>query len=45
MFAKLKGLLSGPQVPAASGGTGAVPDPAPAPAPAPAKVGYLHALP
>ncbi|XP_022609746.1 cyclic nucleotide-gated cation channel beta-3-like [Seriola dumerili] len=37
MFGKLKGLLSGPQVPAAPGTTRDAPDPAPAPAPAPAK--------
>ncbi len=38
MFSKLKGLFSGPQVPAASGGNGVAPAPAPAPAPDPAKV-------
>ncbi|XP_035475158.2 cyclic nucleotide-gated cation channel beta-3-like isoform X1 [Scophthalmus maximus] len=36
MFSKFKGLLSGPQVPAAPGTTRVAPDPAPAPAPAPA---------
>ncbi|KAM9839659.1 cyclic nucleotide-gated channel beta-3-like [Aulostomus maculatus] len=36
MFGKLKGLLSGPQMPAASGGTRVAPDPAPQPAPPPA---------
>ncbi|XP_039983451.1 cyclic nucleotide-gated cation channel beta-3-like [Xiphias gladius] len=34
MFGKLKGLLSGPQVPAAPGTTRVAPDPDPAPAPA-----------
>ncbi|XP_035981212.1 cyclic nucleotide-gated cation channel beta-3 isoform X2 [Fundulus heteroclitus] len=36
MFAKFKGLFSGPQVPTDSGTIKAAPDPAPTPAPAPA---------
>lgn len=38
MFAKLRGFLSGPQVPAASGSDVAATTAAPAQAPAPAKV-------
>lgn len=47
MFAKFKGLFSGPQVPADSGTTIASPAPAPAPAPppAPAKVRHLVNMP
>lgn len=35
MFGKLKGLLSGPRVPEATGTPGVAPDPAPDPAPKP----------